>query len=77
MGTSPKKLDKVALGNEIKRIRKSKNLTQDDVAAAFSWHKQIVSDIETGKAQSLEKIMLLSDYFGVSLDSFKEIALTP
>lgn len=69
------KLDKTALGLKIKEIRESKRLTQDDVAAVFAWNKQVISDIETGKAQSLEKIMLLSEYFEVSLDAFKKAAL--
>jgi transcriptional regulator with XRE-family HTH domain len=70
------KLNKAKLGQEIKRIRESKNLTQEDVANHFNWHKQAVSDIETGKAQSLEKIMLLSNFLDVSLDSFKTAAFT-
>lgn len=70
------RLNKLALGQEIKRIREEKGITQDKVASHFDWQKQVISDIETGKAISLEKLILLSDFFGVSLDSFKPIALS-
>lgn len=71
-----KKINKAALGQELKRVREAKNLTQEQVAEHFNWQKQVISDIETGKAISLEKIILLSNYFDVSLDSFKPIALS-
>lgn len=75
MEITSQKLDKFALGQEIKKMREAKHLTQEDVASHFCWQKQVISDIETGKAISLEKLMLLSEYFGVSLDSLKDIAL--
>ncbi|HRH44695.1 MAG TPA: helix-turn-helix transcriptional regulator [Pyrinomonadaceae bacterium] len=75
MEMAVQKLDKFALGQQIKKIREDKNLTQEQVAASFNWQKQVISDIETGKAISLEKLMLLSNYFEVSLDVFKDIAL--
>lgn len=77
MANTNRKLDKIALGLQLKAIREAKLLTQEDVAAHFNWQKQVISDAETGKAISLEKLMLLSEFFEVSLDSFKDVALTP
>lgn len=76
MEKTVQQLNKIALGAEIKRIRLARNLTQDAVASHFNWDKQVISDIETGKAISLVKLILLSNYFEVSLDSFKDIALS-
>lgn len=73
--TTPR-IDKHAIGQIIKDERESKELTQEQLASEFGWHKQVISDIESGKAVSLEKVMLLSRFFGISLDDVRDRAVT-
>ena len=55
--------------NRIKEIRKSKNLSQVDVAKALNVKKQFLNNIENGyKALSLSFAVEIADYFDVSLD---------
>jgi transcriptional regulator with XRE-family HTH domain len=70
------KINKLVLGQKFKQLRESRNLTQEEVASYFNWKKQVISDLETGKAFSLEKFLLLGDFFGVSFEDLKEVAVT-
>lgn len=69
------RINKIALGLKFKELRETKQLTQEEVAVHFKWQKQVLSDVETGKALSLEKCILLSDFYGASLDELKNLAL--
>lgn len=69
------KINKTALGQKFKQLRESRHLTQEEIATYFGWQKQVVSDLETGKAFSLEKFLLLGDFFSTPLDELKEIAM--
>lgn len=69
------KINKIALGCKFKELRERQSLTQEEVAKHFGWQKQVVSDLENGKAVSLEKFLLLADLFLVSLDGLKDTAL--
>jgi transcriptional regulator with XRE-family HTH domain len=72
--TSPT-IDKQLIGRTIRSHRESKNLIQEQVASRFGWNKQVISDLESGKAVSLEKVMAVSKFFDISLDDLRGIAL--
>lgn len=58
------------LGERIRTLRSSKNLSQNDLADALNVSRQSVSKWETnGAIPDLEKLMGMSELFGVTLDS--------
>lgn len=58
------------LGENIYRLRKSKNMSQDDLAAALEVSRQSVSKWENDSAvPELDKLMKMAQLFDVSLDS--------
>lgn len=60
----------MSLAEKLYELRKSKNLTQDDMAEAIGVSRQAVSKWEMGTGTpSLENLKALSTYFGVSIDS--------
>ena len=53
----------------LKKIRKLKKLTQQKVALDLNVSRECLSYYENGKRQpSLELLVLMSDYFNVSID---------
>ena len=57
------------LGERIKRLRKSKSKTQEQVAAALLLNRRAISSYEKNEREpSLETIVLLSRYFHVTTD---------
>ncbi len=57
------------LGNKIKNLRKSNNISQKELAAALNVSRSAVSMWETLAAEpDLETVAKLSAYFGVSVD---------
>jgi transcriptional regulator with XRE-family HTH domain len=59
----------VTLSERIKLLRKEKGLSQQQLADEISVSRQAVTKYETGDIEpSSEKIMQLSDFFGVSMD---------
>jgi len=57
------------LGNTIFRLRTEHNLSQEDLAAALGVSRQSISKWETNASvPELEKLVKLSEVFGVSLD---------
>lgn len=57
------------LGENIYRLRTAKNMSQGDLADALDVSRQSVSKWENGSATpELEKLMKMSDLFGVTLD---------
>ena len=55
--------------NNLKDLRKSKNISQNDLADELSVSRQTVNSIENGKFDpSLTLAMKLTRYFGVSLE---------
>jgi transcriptional regulator with XRE-family HTH domain len=57
------------LGNNIYLLRTRKGLSQGDLAEALNVSRQSISKWETGSATpDLDKLLALSDLFGVSLD---------
>lgn len=58
-----------AIGTRIRKLRKSKSLTMEEMAEVFDVSYQSVSNWEHGKSvPSLRKIGELRVYFGVSAD---------
>jgi len=57
------------LGERIKRLRKSKGKTQEQVAAALLLNRRAVSSYEKNEREpNLETIVLLARYFHVTTD---------
>lgn len=55
--------------NRIRQLRKSRGLSQAQVAAELKVHQTAVSQWETGRTDpDIESARALSDFFGVSLD---------
>jgi transcriptional regulator with XRE-family HTH domain len=53
----------------LKELRKSRNLSQEDVAKALNTTITTISRYESGEREpDLEKLCLLADFFHVSLD---------
>ena len=53
----------------LKEIRKKRNLSQLKVAMDLSISREALSHYENGKrSPDLQMLLLLSDYFGVSID---------
>lgn len=60
----------MSLGENIYQLRKSKNMSQDDLAAALEVSRQSVSKWENDSSvPELEKLMKMAQVFDVSLDS--------
>lgn len=70
-------IDKHAIGTAIRSKREQRSLTQDQLASQFGWNKQVISDVESGKAVSLEKLMVLSGFLKISLDGLRDSVLHP
>ncbi len=67
------------IGNNIKLLRKAKQVTQEELAEAVHVSFQAVSKWENGGAPDIETLPALANFFGVSIDElmgFKLNALT-
>ncbi len=61
------------LGNKLKELRKSRGLTQDDIAAKFNLSRGSVSNWEKGRRKpSIKQLEVLANFYNVSLDFFAE-----
>lgn len=57
------------IAERLKFLRKEKKLTQKEIAEQIGIKRNTYSDWETGKNEpSLEKLIVLADFFEVSLD---------
>lgn len=56
------------IGIQIAKLRKEKNITQDELAKNLDISAQAVSKWENGGAPDLELLPRIADYFGVSID---------
>lgn len=62
------------LGKIIKENRINKNMSQDELADYLKVSRQSVSKWESGKNYpSLDVLVVMSDFFEVSLDDFRHI----
>ncbi len=61
------------LGNKLKELRKSRGLTQDDIAAKFGLSRGSVSNWEKGRRKpSIKQLEVLANFYNVSLDFFAD-----
>lgn len=59
----------MTFGNRLYDLRKKKGLSQEELGEKINVSRQTVSKYELGEAiPDMEKLVMLSDYFGVSLD---------
>lgn len=57
------------LGNRLRELRSSKRLTQRTVGLEIGLSMQAINDIEHDRrATTADKLILLADFFGVSID---------
>ena len=56
------------IGMQIAKLRKEKNITQEELAKKLDVSAQAVSKWENGGAPDLELLPKIADYFGVSID---------
>jgi transcriptional regulator with XRE-family HTH domain len=56
------------IGMQIAKLRKEKNITQEELAKNLDVSAQAVSKWENGGAPDLELLPKIADYFGVSID---------
>ncbi|MBR2732088.1 MAG: helix-turn-helix transcriptional regulator [Clostridia bacterium] len=55
-------------GERVRELRKQRKLTMDDLALRTGVSKSTIGRIEKGASVSTDYALLLSDFFGVSLD---------
>lgn len=63
-------MEKIYFGENLKILRKSKGLTQNDIATVFETNKPLISNYELGRHNPpLETLIKIADYFSVSIDA--------
>jgi transcriptional regulator with XRE-family HTH domain len=65
------KVLKNEIGGKLKELRKTKRLSQDDVANGTGICRSSLSNYETGRrTPALNQLVILANYYGVTLDYF-------
>lgn len=60
------------LGENLKKIRKAKKLTQKDLAQKSGVKQSVISDLETGNAKSTGSILELANALGITAEELKK-----
>jgi len=60
------------LGNNLKKIRKAKKITQKELAQKSGVKQSVISDLETGNAKSTGSILELATALGVTAEDLKK-----
>ena len=60
------------LGENLKKIRKAKKMTQKDLAQKSGVKQSVISDLETGNAKSTGSILELSNALGVTAEELRK-----
>lgn len=60
------------LGENLKKIRKAKKMTQKDLAQKSGVKQSVISDLETGTAKSTGSILELANALGVTAEELKK-----
>jgi len=60
------------LGENLKRIRKAKKITQKELAQKSGVKQSVISDLETGNAKSTGSILELASALGVTAEELKK-----
>ena len=63
------------LGENLKKIRKAKKMTQKELAQKSGVKQSVISDLETGNAKSTGSILELANALGVTAEELKKGAL--
>lgn len=63
------------LSSNIRLLRVRKNRTQEEVAHAIASNRATINNYERGTEPPMEKLLSLSDYFGVSIDTLAKVNL--
>jgi len=70
-------MDLTLLGEKIKKLRKSQNMTQNDLSAVLGYSESYISYIEKGQRQlSVSDLNKLANFFSVNMDYFVPKAKT-
>ena len=56
-------------------LRKRKNLTQEDLAREVKTTRSTINNYESGVFPSLENLLALSEYLGISMDTLLRVDL--
>lgn len=59
---------KLFFDSNLRLLRKRKNLTQEDLAREVKSTRSTINNYESGIAPSLENLLILADYFKISMD---------
>lgn len=60
------------LGENLKKIRKAKKMTQKELAQKSGVKQSVISDLETGNAKSTGSILELANALGVTAEELKK-----
>lgn len=60
------------LGENLKKIRKAKKMTQKELALKSGVKQSVISDLETGNAKSTGSILELANALGVTAEELKK-----
>lgn len=63
------------LGENLKKIRKAKKMTQKELAQKSGVKQSVISDLETGNAKSTGSILELANALGVTAEELKKGAI--
>ena len=64
----------MVLGEKLKRLRKSRGLSQEQLAAELNVSRQSISKWELGESKpEIENLIALSEFFNVSIDELLKI----
>ena len=70
-------VDPVQIGSKVKALRKTKKLTQEQLAEAVDVSWRTISNLETGKViPKLELICALANYFDISVDELLNVRIS-
>ena len=64
------------LGENLKKLRKAKKMTQKELAQKSGVKQSVISDLETGNAKSTGSILELANALGVTAEELKK-GITP
>jgi transcriptional regulator with XRE-family HTH domain len=67
---------KIFFDSNLRLLRKRKNLTQEDLANEVKSTRSTINNYENGIAPSLENLLVLSDHFGISMDTLFRVDLS-
>jgi len=67
---------KIFFDSNLRMLRKRKNLTQEDLAREIKSTRSTINNYENGIAPSLENLLILSEYLGISMDTLFRVDMS-